>query len=133
MLRLTKKAAATVKKPGLRPGIYTSTVVSVESAPGYAEGHAQQVSYELADSAGNVYTYREIFRTAEPVGQRSENFFDYLADNGITEWEQLVGCQERVTLLYEFVGSRKYLNIVERQFAYEDEEGEEGESDATAK
>lgn len=124
MLRLTKKAATTAKKPGLRPGTYTSTVVSAESAPGYAEGHAQQVSYELADSAGNVYTYREIFRTAEPVGQRSEFFFDYLADNGVTEWDEFVGCQEQVTLLYEFVGDRKYLNIVKRQFVYEDEEGE---------
>ena len=124
MFRLQKKATTTSKKHDLHPGTWMSTVISAKSAPCYAKGHAQQICYELTDSAGNVYPYQEIFRTVEPVGQRSEDFFDYLADNGITEWDQFVGCQEVLTLEYEFKPSGRFLNITKRQFVYEDDEGE---------
>lgn len=116
MIYSKKKGAPTFNKPSLRPKEYGSTVVSAKPAPGYAEGHAQQITYELTDSAGKVYHYQEIFRTIEPVGQRSEEFFDYLADNGITEWDQFVGCQEVLTLEYEFTPKGRFLNITKRQF-----------------
>ena len=124
MLRLPKKTVTATKKPGLRPGIYRSTVVSAKPAPGYAEGHAQQITYELTDSAGKTYHFQEIFRIAEPIGQRSEELFDRLENNGITEWDQFVGCQEVLTLEYEFTPKGRFLNITHRQFVYEDEEGD---------
>lgn len=130
MIRLPNKAATTNKKPGLHPATYISIVVSARSAPGYAKGHAKQITYELTDSSGNVYPYQEIFRTVEPVGQRSEEFFDYLANDGITEWDQFVGCQEVLTLEYEFKPSGRFLNITKRRFVYEDEEGESNVSGA---
>ena len=131
MFKLQKKAPPAPKVNHLVPGPYSSTVISVEQAPGYAKGHAKRVTYELTDSSGNHYPYHETFRTVEPVGQRSENFFDYLENNGITDWEDFVGCQEELALQHEFVGGRKYLNIDQdtRKFVYEDEEGE---SDAPA-
>ena len=128
MLRLQKKVPP-AKKPHLAPDTYPATVISVEPAPGYAEGHAVKVGYKLTGSDGNCYDYHEIFRTVEPFGERAKKFFDYLEQNGITEWEDFVGCQEVLTLQYEFVGKGKYLNVTARQFVYEDEDGD---SDAAA-
>lgn len=124
MFKLPKKAA-TAQKVYLTPGPYESTVVSVEPAPGYAKGQAVKVTYDLVDSAGNHFPYYETFRTVDPLGDHSNTFFDYLDKNGISKWEDLVGCQEVLTLQYEFVGSRKYLNVDQstRQFVYEDEDG----------
>ncbi len=130
MLRLQKKVPSVKKLNLLHPGRYSATVQSVEQPEGYADGHAVKVTYELTDTSGNSYLYHEIFRTVDPVGKRSKKFFDYLERNGITEWEDFEGCQEALTLQYEFVGKGRYLNIDQetRQFVYEDEDGD---SDAT--
>ena len=119
---------APMMRPQLVPDVYTSTVISVEPAPGYAEGQAEKVTYELVNQSGAHYPYHEIFRTAYPVGDRSKAFFDYLDDNGITEWEDFVGCQEVLTLQFEYVRGRRYLNITDRHFIYE---AEEADSDAS--
>jgi len=128
MLRLQKKVPSAKKLNLLHPGKYSSTVKSVKQPEGYADGHAMKVAYELTDTSGNSYLYHEIFRTKEPVGPRSKKFFDYLEQNGITEWEDFIGCQEVLRLQYEFVGKGRYLNIDldTRQFVYEDEDGDSG-------
>ncbi len=53
-------------------------------------------------------------------------FFDYLEENGITEWEDFVGCQEVLSLRYEPKRGNMYLNIDQetRQFVYGDEDGD---------
>lgn len=128
MLRLQKKVPLAKKLNRLQPGTYTSTVKSVEQPEGYADGNAVKVTYELSDTSSSSHLYYEIFRTVDPVGKRSEKFFDYLERNGITEWEDFVGCQEVLTLQYKFVGKGRYLNIDQetRQFVYEDEDGDSG-------
>lgn len=133
MLRLQKKVTPAKKNTYPHPDKCTSTVKAVEQPEGYADGNAVKITYEMTDSSGNHFLYHEIFRTKEPVGQRSKIFFDYLEENGITEWEDFVGCQEVLTLHYEFVGKGKYLNIDQdtRQFVYEAEDGD-GNGNASA-
>lgn len=125
MLKLQKKGAAK-KANHLKPGVVTSTATAVEQDPNYAEGHAKRIIYDMIDSSGNHFPYHETFMTVEPLSVRSEDFFAYLENNGITEWEDFVGCQEVLTLQYEFKGGVRFLNIDQktRQFVYEDEEGE---------
>lgn len=96
MLRFQKKAAAK-KANHLKPGVVTSIATAVEQAPGYAEGQAVRITYEMVDSSGNHFPYHEFFTTVEPLSDRSEEFFAYLENNGITEWEDFIGCQEVLT------------------------------------
>lgn len=65
----------------------------------------------------------------KPFKEHSEKFFKYLEDNGIKSLSEIVNGQGVLTLQYEFVGSRRYLNVAEREFFFEDEGGED---DATA-
>ena len=125
MLRFQKNAAAK-KDNHPKPGDVTSTITTVEQAPGYAKGQAVRIIYDMVNSSGNHFPFHETFMTVEPLSNRSEEFFAYLENNGITEWEDFVGCQEVLTLQYEFKGGVRFLNINQktRQFVYEDEEGE---------
>jgi len=128
MLRLQKKAPLAKKLNRLHPGQYSSTVKSVEQPEGYADGYAVKITYEMTDSSGNHFPYWEIFWRVEPLTKRSKKFFDYLEQNGISEWEDLVGRQEVLTLHYKPSGAHRYLNIDQetRQFVYEDEDGDSG-------
>lgn len=85
------------KKNQVHPGTYVSMVVSVEDAPGYVAGEAIKISYELTSQTGKINKFSEVFWTANVT--RSDEFFDYLADNGIETLDDFVGCVEEVEIL----------------------------------
>jgi len=111
----------------LTPGDYTSIVIDVVLNRNKPD-EMVDVSYELTDSAGTTFPYSESFRVEPPFGKHSLDFFDYLDENGITDWNQLLNCQEHVKLDNETKDSGTYLNIVDREFLYE--EAAEDDTDA---
>lgn len=125
LLRMTPKGGKSNKgKPQLKPGKYQSKVLACEPAPGYQDGQAVKIWYELTDSGGYKYPYDEIFRLTEPLPIRTEEFFEYWDSIGIGDnYEDIVELEEALTLGYKFVGSKRYLNIVHRSYVCDDGEG----------
>ena len=123
MYSIPKKSGPVKREP--KPGTFNFTVTDVGPAPGYKPGHAAIVSYELVDKNGVKYPYQETFRLVKPFREHSKKFFEYLEDNGIDDLSEIVNGQGELTLQYEFVGARRYLNVAEREFFFEDEGGED--------
>ena len=82
------------------------------------------IKYELTDSSGNRYPYLAEIRTRSPLIPQSERFLTYLIDNGISKWDELVGCQAIVS-----IGRKKdsywRVWICKHQFVYEPEGGDD--------
>ena len=112
-MKLATKKAAKVK---LRPGTYTSEIVSVADHKDYRAGDACVLTHQLSNG-DETFVYRETYIN-DPDDPRFAELMDYLSDNGIvvTDWDQLLGLREEVQLLKESKGKRGvYLNIVERR------------------
>lgn len=110
-----KTAKKKSTKVNLRPGVYTSEIISVADHEDYRAGDACVVTYQLS-SDDRTFVYRETFLN-DPDDPRYAKFVEYLANNGIvvTEWDQLLGLREKVQLLKENKGKRGiHLNIVDR-------------------
>lgn len=111
-----KTAKKKTNKVKIRPGTYTSEVISVADHKDYRPGDACEITYQLSQG-DQSWTYRETYIN-DPDDPRSAEFMDYLSRNGIevTDWVQLLGLHEEVQLLKESKGKRGvYLNIVERR------------------
>ncbi len=116
MLNLRTGLSEAKKK--IQPGVYTSEVTDVHWAPGYVEGKAIEVRYRLSNDNGNEFPFKETF-LVDPDHERSAKFFNYLAENGIEDVEEFVGCHERVTIMRDVVNGATFANIVNREFITE--------------
>ena len=102
-------------KKKIQPGEYVSEVVNIRWAPGYVEGKAIEIRYRLSNDSGNDFPFKETF-LVDPEHERSAKFFNYLAENGIEDVEEFVGCHERVTVMRDVVNGATFANIVDREF-----------------
>lgn len=102
----------------LRVGTYDSVLVDVQPNEKFIDGAAYTFKYELTDPQTG-----EKFEKSETIindarNKRFNTILKNLKNKGIivTNFEDFVGMKERVTLKYEPVGGRSYLNIVDREF-----------------
>lgn len=109
-----KEKSSGYKRVKLVPGDYTSIVKSVDWAEGYVEGKAIKLSYHLTSKSGSVFEFSEIFWVHG--SSRSDNFDKYLKSNGISNVDDFVGCEEKLTLMNDIRNGKTYLNIVNRKF-----------------
>ena len=116
MFDMTIKKKYSSKSNTVKPGEYISVVKSIGQAPGYVEGAAILVEYMLTSENADL-PYREYFFTSNKAySDRSEAFFDYLAENGITALKDFVGCTERLTILKDVTAKGSKLTITKRVF-----------------
>ena len=114
----------------LKPGEYLSKVESIEIHPGYDDGSAFLVKYKLKavdDAKGTFqYDHKETF-LFDYANKRTRKFVDYLEENGIAPDKVLdfEGCVEKITIEEVTVGSRLYMNIVNREFVSSAKAGDE--------
>lgn len=111
------KKGAKRKKTLVPVGTYDSVIISASYSEEYVDGEAFVLSYELQDNKGNKYSYSETF--INDVGNaRTAKFDEYLDANGVAldDITELKGLTEKVTIKKQVVGSRSYLNIVDREF-----------------
>lgn len=119
MLNLKKRRLGQQGSKKLPEGVYDSTVIDVKWADGYAPEEAYEVIYEITDGEGNTYHHREIFKTNRR-NLRTNEFEEYLADNGIEDLVDFKGKRERLTFEYqEGYNGKTYFNIKEREFINE--------------
>ena len=109
----TKKSANRLK---LVPGVYSSTVIDVYPAKGFAPGEAFTVKYQLTDGK-NTYIYPETF-IDDANDSRTNEFFKHLKDNGydVDDLDSIVGMKENLTLLKQKRGRGIYLNVYDREY-----------------
>lgn len=107
----------------LKPGSYTSEIIEVKEKPGYVKGQAFVIVYRLTDDNGNEYEKTETFINDFAV-PRTKAFVDYVEDSvhELEVVEDLVGLKEKVSLEYEVITGKTYLNITERSVINEEEE-----------
>ena len=103
------------KKKNIELGVpLKGTVIDVQWAKGYVEGHAYQVVYEIIDSSGNIFKHVETFFNDED-NDRTNDFEDYLKENGIAYPADFVGFNVELTFLKEVKNNVVYTNIVQRK------------------
>lgn len=117
------------RKKTLKPGIYTSKVVSIGYDEEYDGEDAIRVKYELTDEKGSTHTFTEIFWNTGR-NERTSEFFDYLEQLGISEdnLQEFKDCRERVTIKKKVSCNVARLSIVEREFL---DAGDDGNDLAT--
>ena len=98
------------------PGIYDSVVISVDQAKDYEPGTAIEVTRRLTNAVGKAVTHKETFIIGGYIPERTNDFEDYLDVNGIVEYSDYVGCEERVTLRKQSTPRGVFTNIVAREF-----------------
>lgn len=110
---LAKKRNASGNKK-LHHGSYKSRVKDVCWSEGHVEGVAFDVIYELTDAKGNTFDFKEKFFTENNT--RTEDFCNYLFENGIVELSDFVDCEEQVTLQIDVKNNRSFFTITTRNF-----------------
>lgn len=115
MMDLSVKKKATKKQRISVDTPLRSTVESVNWAPGYVPGKAFEVCYKIEDDAGNIQKYSEIF-LASDNNDRTQEFYEYLQSNGISDIADFAGCVEQLTFLKDVKNNRAYVNIAKRKF-----------------
>lgn len=103
----------------LKPGWYVSTVKDVYADPDYVQGSMMKIVYNLENEQNQCFEFEELFAT-RGTNQRSADFRDYLIANGITDWKDYIGCQEKVNLRKKMGKHKTFLTIAERSFIMED-------------
>jgi len=115
MLDLQKLSNNTSKKNNVRPGTYTATVTDICWTPGYVEGRAFTIHYELVSNSGKSYEYSETFFNTRR-NARTDEFLDHLNAAGIEDINDFVGCVEDITIAKTADAYRSYSTISDRQF-----------------
>ena len=106
---------------GVTPGVYRSVVTKVCEPEGYVSGKAIEVRYELADSAGKLFTYKEIFFNSD-FNERTAAFLDYLVENGVATLSAFEGCCEQLEIMYDICNNHRRPTIVNRVFISESDD-----------
>lgn len=114
MLDLSTQKKTTATKNRAKPGTYTSEVKSVAWAKGYVKESAFKVKYVLTDEAGGKSEYDELFHR-DNDNARTNAFYDYLVEQGITELKDFKGCKEKLVLAKDG-HNRGLICIEEREF-----------------
>ena len=116
MLMTKKMKNLNNKKPTVTPGVYNSVVKKVEFNPDYKDNTCLRVFYELYDSDGKTYEFKELFYNV-PGNRRTEELGDYLENAGLdtSEISNLIGLREVVTIKWNIRGNNSYPSIVERK------------------
>ncbi len=113
MLDLKKIQTKRSKSRTPPPGTYDSTVVSVKEPEGYAHGTAVKIKYLLTSDQGQEFSHEELFVIGgEFIPDRTIEFEDYLAHNGVDGYDEFVGCHEKLKIYRNGI----YANIEDRKF-----------------
>ena len=113
-----KNIETTTSKRSAPPGVYDSVLVHIEPAPGYVPGDGYLFTYQLtSEKTGQRFEKTETFLN-DSCNERFITIVDEVTNGGfeLSDVEDLLGLHERVTLAYEAVRGRSYLNITEREF-----------------
>ena len=126
--------------PVSSPGIYEAVVRDV--CEPFVFPHFERkfyipcrVAYELIDLSGNQYFFAEYINIdhVKMSSIKNRELLKYLENNGITNWDDFIGCQEEITVAvkdyrtirYNPHTSKPYWHkesyIVDRKFIYEPE------------
>lgn len=113
----TNRTNSTAKKESVRPGSYTSKVVSVSWDEDYIEEAMLLILYQLTDKDGKTFPFNERFFNITN-NERTERFLDYLSENGVDDiFCDYVGKEESVVIKkVPQENGRVFLNIVQRDF-----------------
>lgn len=115
MLILNNKKLTPTKKTTLRAGRYPSVVKEVLWSPGYEEGSAFTIRYQLTLPSGAKVEYDELFFNSTK-NKRTDAFDSYLKKNGIKDLDDFVGCQEEVLITMKNDGYKAFPSITDRTF-----------------
>lgn len=115
MLILNNKKLTPTKKTSLRPGRYPSVAKEVIWSPGYEEGTAFTIRYQLTLPSGAKVEYEELFFNSTK-NKRTDAFDSYLKKNGIKDLVDFVGCQEEVVITMKNDGYKAFPSITDRTF-----------------
>ena len=96
--KLQKKAGNAAHTSNVPVGKYNSVVLSVEEPKDFAPGEKAIIRYELTNDKGEKFSFKDeyLIRRATP---RTYELFEYLAEYGIDDLEDFVGCEEEVEIL----------------------------------
>lgn len=127
--------------PVSSPGIYMSVVRTVSDPPIYPYFKSTfylpcYISYALTDSSGKLYGRKKGIglHCVKSLGIQDSRFLNCLVKNGISNWNDFIGCQEEITFDFSTYKKIKYipyasksswnneLCIVDRKFIYEAKE-----------
>lgn len=116
MLMTKKKRSLSNKKSTVTPGVYESVVKKVEFNPDYKDNTGLQVFYELRDTKGKTYEFKEFFYNVA-YNKRTEDFGEYLEKLGIdtSEISNIIGLREVLTLKWNIKANKAFLSIVNRK------------------
>lgn len=81
------------------------------------------IDYALTDVSGNHFEHAVDIFVRAPLSNGTQEFLSHLTQNGISSWDQLVGCQVRVTVQIRNVpysrGTIRCVVVEEHEFIYE--------------
>ena len=103
----------TAKKKLLPIGDYDSIVTDAGEAKDYKKDSAIRIHYLLTNSAGEQFTYSEVF-FLKPLTDRTVAFDKYLEKNGVANLGAFIGCHEKVVIRRDTKGP--FRTIDEREF-----------------
>lgn len=109
-------------EPKLTPGTYRAVVTNVKNTKGYVPGDAVTVEYQLTDEkTGQTYPHSEVFYQGGDPPDRTKRFWALLDRLGFgSEWDELVGYEMELELLYGVKDRIRYLNTVVHRFYLKD-------------
>ena len=100
------------------PGEYSSTIITIEPAPGYRSGDAFVFKYQLVSTtSGQQFEKTEIIlndANSERLGAILNNLPD--AGASLANIEELIGLQETVLLENVVINGKKFTNITSRRY-----------------
>ena len=113
-----KNIEGTAKKKAAPPGEYDCVLKDIKPAPGYVDGAAFVFGYTLTNmNSGQKYEKTETVLN-DPGNERFDKIMSNIEKHGVNieNVEDLLGLHEHVSIMYEVVRGRSYLNIVNREF-----------------
>ena len=110
---LQEKSKKTTGKVTIPSGKYHSVVLSVSEPEEYAPGEKVVIRYELTDAEEKRFQFQEEFLLRHPP-ERTKDFLDYLAEYGINEFEDFIGCEEEVEIRLRRGKYRDFPSIINR-------------------
>lgn len=110
---LQKNAKKGEGKKALPVGKYHSVVLSVTEPEEYAPGEKLVIKYELTNPEGEKFKFKEEYLLRR-ASERTYCFMDYLAEYGIREFEDFVGCEEEVDIRLRRGRSKEFPSIIAR-------------------
>lgn len=124
------QSKTTSRKESIPPAIHPSKVKKVILDTRYKDD-AIIITYELY-SDKKTYQFEERFIKNKRF-ERTRKFFEYLADNGIINETDFVGCHEELDLRWNFTRTgKRELTIVNRTFiGFDDEDIASSDADET--